>query len=77
MPTTKREVYETVEDGDWFHLPLTKKLKIACCDCGLVHSHETKIVVGARGARRVMTSLTRNDRATAAVRRGKRHRKEQ
>jgi hypothetical protein len=37
---------------------------IQCCDCGLVHVYEYKIVTG-----KVYVSTTRNERATGQVRR--------
>lgn len=44
--------------------PIMKGYKIACCDCGLVHKFEFKIIRG-----RVFYRAARDNRATAAKRR--------
>lgn len=57
--------YEQIQDGEWFS-PRKKSHQEQCCDCGLVHTIDYRIVGGA-----VQLRATRNERRTAAVRRGK------
>lgn len=45
---------------------LGERRRLRCCDCGLVHD---EVYIIRRG--RLMLRSTRNERATAAVRRGK------
>jgi hypothetical protein len=55
--------YQQLYDGDWV-TPVLNGYRIACCDCGLVHVLQFKVVKGA-----VKFRAWRHDRATAAVRR--------
>lgn len=55
--------YKTLSGGDSFKV--TSKMKIACCDCGLVHLFET--FEDEKGVLRI--KVTRDRRATAAIRR--------
>lgn len=57
--------YEQVEDGKWFK-PRKKAFQEQCCDCGLVHQIDYRVA-----GHSIEFRATRNDRATAAVRRGK------
>lgn len=57
--------YDQVEDGDWVHFP-RRGIRMACCDCGLVHLMMPKIIDG-----RIMIRVHRSERATAALRRSK------
>lgn len=65
MVTPSRSPYKQVLDGEWIK-PLHRGWKLACCDCGLVHTMNLKIVGG-----RVYVQATRDNRATAAKRRHK------
>ena len=56
------KVYDQTEDGEWYEAP--SKQRIACCDCGLAHDYEFRIVEG-----RVQYRIRRNNRATAQIRR--------
>lgn len=57
--------YRQAPEGKWI---LTHKcMAIACCDCGLVHLYRYKIV-----GNRLYRAVWRDNRRTAAVRRGKR-----
>jgi len=56
-----RQIY----DGDWFQ-PTMKKHMMACCDCGLVHRLNFRIVEDA-----VQIQSTRAPRYTAALRQNK------
>lgn len=66
--------YPIMKDGEWIH-PL-KGHRMACCDCGLVHVMQFKIVKDAKGRRtRIVFAASRDNRATAAMRRAKRYAK--
>lgn len=54
--------YQQVHDGDWNWM--SRKFKLACCDCGLVHKVKMKTRKG-----RLWLQIFRDDRATAAMRR--------
>lgn len=55
--------YPEVEGTEWFHLP-RGGMRIACCDCNLVHDLDYR----KRGGR-IEIRMARNERATAALRR--------
>lgn len=63
--------YNTVTDNRWVY-PRHNGFRSACCDCGLVHSIDFRIVDGPRkGMKSVKFRVYRNNRATAAMRRGR------
>lgn len=63
--------YEKPNAGQWVQ-PTPKGYKMACCDCGLVHLLDFRVVKYAQGKRtKVQFRAYRDNRATAAVRRGK------
>lgn len=71
MPITVNCITETMKyikrkDGEGFEVPLGKRYRLACCDCGLVHD-----VVWVYEKGRLGMAATRNNRATAARRRGR------
>jgi hypothetical protein len=61
---SKSEYYH-VSNGEWITVP-KRGYKEQCCDCGLVHKLNFKI--GPKGEIEIQTM--RDERATAAVRRG-------
>jgi len=67
--------HQVFEDGEW--ITPTRRHKIACCDCGLVHNMEFRIVkievLNGRkyGKLRVQFRATRNERSTAGRRRNR------
>jgi len=61
--------YAQVYDGEWIK-PTMKKHRMACCDCGLVHVIDFKIIKSGRGFA-IMLRALRNNRMTAAKRRKK------
>lgn len=65
MATPSRSPYKQVLDGEWIK-PRHRGWKMACCDCGLVHTVNLKVIGG-----RVYLQPTRDNRATAAKRRYK------
>lgn len=36
--------YRQVEDGEWSNFPRTEK--VACCDCGLIHTYRWRVRKG-------------------------------
>lgn len=62
--------YHQIEPGEWIN-PSRHSYKMACCDCGLVHLLQFRLV-GSRKYRQIQFRAFRDDRATAAVRK---HRK--
>ena len=61
--------YPTVQDGEWVQ-PKRKGYKMMCCDCGLVHKINFRLV--GRLHKRIQSQAFRDNRATAAARRKKR-----
>jgi hypothetical protein len=60
------EPYHEAEDDEWIDAA-HRGHRIQCCDCGLVHNYDFRVVEG-----RVQFRAKRNNRATAAVKRHKR-----
>jgi hypothetical protein len=62
--------YERPASGEWVQ-PVRRGYKMACCDCGLVHTVNFRLA--KRGNRHwIQFQAFRNETATAAVRREKR-----
>lgn len=57
--------YPKVKSGEWIQ-PVKKGYKMACCDCGLVHTMDFRIVNN-----RVQLRAFRNNRSTGQIRRKK------
>ncbi len=55
--------YEKPEEGEWVQ-PIENGYKMACCDCGLVHTMNFRVHKG-----RAQFQVFRNNRSTAAMRR--------
>ena len=62
---TKRTEYYHVSNGEWITVA-KRGYKEQCCDCGLVHKLNFKILESGE----ISIQTTRDERATAAVRRG-------
>jgi hypothetical protein len=60
---TKRVRYEIVAYGEWTR-PRMRDFREQCCDCGLIHRLDFRIVDG-----RIEFRTRRDERATAAARR--------
>lgn len=61
--------YKDIGPGESF--PVYKNMKISCCDCGLVH----KLEIFNNEEAFMMIKMTRDRRATAAIRREARKRR--
>lgn len=57
------KLYPKVYSNEWVQ-PITNGYKMACCDCGLIHEMDFKIVKN-----RVQFRARRNNRATGQFRR--------
>lgn len=55
--------FEKPQAGEWVQ-PIRKGYKMACCDCGLVHTMDFRVHKG-----RAQFRAFRNNRSTAAMRR--------
>jgi hypothetical protein len=70
----KRITYDVISYGEWTR-PRMRNFREQCCDCGLIHRLDFRIVDGRTGARarlrglQVEFRIRRDDRATAAARR--------
>lgn len=62
----KRVQYRQACDGDWIEPTPQRGHKMRCCDCGLIHRINFRVVRG-----RVQFQAWRDARATAAARRPK------
>lgn len=61
--------YEKPKAGQWVQ-PVRRGYKIACCDCGLVHTMDVRIYQG-----RVQFRVFRNERSTGQMRRWRKARR--
>jgi hypothetical protein len=59
----ERVVYRVIAYGEWTR-PRMRNFREQCCDCGLIHRLDFRIVDG-----RIEFRTRRDDRATAAARR--------
>lgn len=61
---------EEATNGRWTEWiqPIRKGYKIACCDCGLVHDMDFRIVPW-RSGHKIQFRVARNNRSTAMMRR--------
>lgn len=55
--------------GEWIR-PIRRGYKLACCDCGLVHKMDFALEPVGQG-KKIKMRFFRDERATAAMRRGK------
>ena len=62
--------YEEPESGEWVQ-PVRRNYKLMCCDCGLVHNLDFRLVKTKRGAF-IQFRAERDERATAGARRNRR-----
>jgi hypothetical protein len=60
----KRRCYDVIAYGEWIR-PRMRDFREQCCDCGLIHRLDFRIVDGA-----IEFRTRRDGRATAAARRG-------
>lgn len=61
--------------SEWIQ-PVRKGYKLACCDCGLVHNVDFRVLKrNSTGARTVQFRVGRNARSTALMRRHKKRKR--
>lgn len=65
---------ENAVNGNWTRWvsPRHRGYKVACCDCGLVHVVDFRVVTRPNGRQDVELRARRDNRATGQVRRHKR-----
>ena len=61
--------YHIVQDGEWIEPTPQIGHKMSCCDCGLVHTVNFRVVKG-----KAQLQAFRNHKATSNRRRNKKHR---
>ena len=59
--------HDRPEEGEWVQ-PVRHGYKMSCCDCGLVHRINFRLVKNRSGAT-IQFQVFRDNRSTAAVRR--------
>jgi hypothetical protein len=62
--------YPVVKSGEWVQ-PVRRGYKMACCDCGLVHKMNFRLIKYKSGISFIQFQAFRDERATAAKRRSK------
>lgn len=62
----RKQVY----DGEWI-APVRKNYEMECCDCGLVHRLDFRLIPWRNGGKRIIFRAFRDKRKTAATRRKK------
>lgn len=65
-----RPTYRRLEDDSWVS-PRRRGFRLACCDCGLIHVLNFRLVPTLNGGRKIQFQAFRDNRATAAHRRGR------
>jgi len=60
--------YLKQKDGEWVQ-PIPKGYKMACCDCGLVHTMNFKVIKYGNGKTKIQFQAFRNARSTGQMRR--------
>ena len=63
-----RRTYDTPQAGEWVR-PVIDGYKMACCDCGLVHKMDFRVVMDEDDNHRVEFRVYRDNRATGQMRR--------
>jgi hypothetical protein len=61
--------YKSLRDGEGTEVLNRVPFRLACCDCGLVHD-VVVVAAGKRVRKEIGFAVKRNNRATAARRRG-------
>ena len=59
--------YKVLKDGEWVR-PVMKGYKMMCCDCGLVHDMDFRVIKWGRG-HKIEFKADRNYRSTGQARR--------
>lgn len=60
--------YRVMQDGEWVN-PTRKGYRMMCCDCGLVHTMDFKLVQHGKKGKVIFLRASRDNRATANARR--------
>lgn len=78
---TKQKInYVPVKNGQEIFLPLYKRAKVACCDCGLVHNFSFTVYKEGKAIKdpshkgyRISLRPSRNPKATSILRKERKH----
>lgn len=62
--------YKPAKDGEWLW-PQRRGYRLECCDCGLIHVVNFRLVKTPNGGRAIQFQAFRDNRATGQVRRHK------
>lgn len=60
--------YDEPKAGEWIY-PKRRGYKLSCCDCGLVHRLNFRLVKASNGGRLIGFQAFRGNRATGQIRR--------
>lgn len=66
--------YPEARKGEWI-APVRKGYRLACCDCGLVHRINFRLVKLKGGGHKIQFQAFRDNRSTAQMRRHAREKK--
>ena len=66
---TIKKGYTDLVPGEWTQ-PIRRGFRLGCCDCGLVHRMNFRLSKDKSGRNFIEFNVFRDERATAAVRRG-------
>ncbi len=66
--------YETPSAGEWVQ-PKRHLYKLMCCDCGLVHNVQFRLIGYGDGKKKIQFRAWRNERSTALARRHRKKKK--
>jgi len=69
-----KEIYTQRFDGEW--VDVTIRRNVACCDCGLVHATDFRIVDSENGDQNIIRQVVVDGKATARERKKMRRKKE-
>jgi len=64
--------YDKVQPGQWVR-PIRRNYRMACCDCGLVHRMEFKLIPWARG-KKILFRAYRDEAESRRLRKNRQHR---
>ena len=67
--TKSKYLFKQMQDDEW-HAPRRKNYGLQCCDCGLVHRVDFKLIKYGRG-KRIILRARRDDHSTLWARKAR------
>jgi hypothetical protein len=67
MARKSKYVFDRLMDNEW-HIPRRKNYGMQCCDCGLIHRVDFRLVTRPNGTKSVAVRARRDDKATKLAR---------